>query len=69
MIRVKFIKDYKQYKKNDTDTLSPNEAFGVIDAGYAIVSKDMTESDYQTSDATPDGSLVVTSKKITTREK
>ena len=45
MIRVKFIKNYKQYKKDDVQVFSPNEAFGLIDSGCAIVSKDIAEQD------------------------
>lgn len=51
MIRVKFVKDHKQYKSGDIETLSPNEAFGLIDSGKAIVSKDMVESDTVTTEA------------------
>ena len=51
MPRVKLLKDCKQGKKDAVVTLSPNEAFGLIDSGVAIVTKDMVESDYKiTSD-------------------
>lgn len=49
MVRVKFIKNHKQHKKGEIESLDPNEAFGLINSGVAIVSKDMTESDYKTS--------------------
>lgn len=49
MPRIKFIKNHKQYKEGEVATLSPNEAFGLIDSGVAIVSKDMTTSDYTTA--------------------
>lgn len=45
MIRIKFVQNYRQYKKGDIESLSPNEAFGLIDSGKAIISKDMTETD------------------------
>lgn len=47
MQRVKFIRSYKQYRQGDIESLSNNEAFGLIDSGYAIISKDMTAQDYQ----------------------
>lgn len=67
MIRVKFIKNYKQYNKGDVESLSPNEAFGVIDAGFAMVSKDMTESDYTVAQIP--SVFVIDPKKTKTKEK
>ena len=46
MQRVRIIKTYKQYRAGDVVNLSPNEAFGLIDKQVAIISKDMTQSDY-----------------------
>jgi hypothetical protein len=46
MIRVKFLRNHKEHKEGDTVFLSPNEAFGLIDSGVAIVSKDMVANDY-----------------------
>lgn len=45
-IRVKILRDYKDFRKGQTLYLSPNEAFGLIDSGRAEVTKDMTEFDY-----------------------
>lgn len=45
MIRVKIVKDTKKYKSGDTLTLSNNEAFGLLDSGYAQLTKDMTMKD------------------------
>jgi len=45
MIRVKILKDYKKYEKGSIELLTPNEAFGLIDKGVAIISKDITSSD------------------------
>lgn len=53
MIRVKFIKNHKSFKAGDVETVSKNEAFGLIDAGFAVISKDMTDSDYKTGAITP----------------
>lgn len=47
MIRVKIVQDHKQYTKGQTLQLSPNEAFGLIDSGVAVISKDMTQIDYK----------------------
>lgn len=65
MIRVKFLKDYKEFKKNAIELVSNNVAFGLIDSGVAIISKDMVENDYKTSDFVPTNKR----KKIITKEK
>lgn len=41
------LKDFKEKRKNQVCEVSPNEAFGLIDSGYASVTKDMTSDDYQ----------------------
>lgn len=46
-MRVKFIRDYRGNKKGSTLEVSPNEAFGLIDAGNAIVTKDLVPDDYK----------------------
>lgn len=46
MIRVKIVKPHPKYKVGDTLEVSNNEAFGLIDGGVAIKSKDMTAVDY-----------------------
>jgi len=47
MVRVKLLKSCKQGKPGDVVSLSNNEAFGLIDSGYAIVTKDMIPDDYK----------------------
>lgn len=48
-IRVKIIKDHKEYRAGDTVVVSPNIAFGLIDSGYATLSKDLQPTtDYMT---------------------
>lgn len=47
MIRVKIVKSHKQYQAGTTVYVTPNEAHGLIDAGYAEKSKDMTTEDYR----------------------
>lgn len=44
-MRVKIIKDSNRFKKGEILDVSPNEGFGLIDGGYAIISKDMTRQD------------------------
>lgn len=46
MIRLKITKTGK-YKAGDTVIVSKNEAFGLIDKGEAILTKDMTSQDYK----------------------
>lgn len=45
-MRVKIVKTHKKYSKGEIIEVSPNEGFGLIDSGYAILTKDMTERDY-----------------------
>lgn len=52
MIRVKITKSNKQYQAGETLYLSKNEAFSLIDSGYAVVSKDMTQTDMKTKGKT-----------------
>lgn len=46
-MRVKIIKNHKSYSKGEVVEVSRNVAFGLIDSGYGILSKDMTEQDYK----------------------
>lgn len=62
MLRIRIIKTYKQYRAGDTITVSPNEAFGLIDSGVAMISKDITQSDYTQK-------VPKKSRKIQVREK
>lgn len=55
-MRVKFIKAYKGHQKDTVYDASPNEAFGLIDAGVAILTKDMTPDDYKQA-GDKDGSI------------
>lgn len=45
MLRIRFTTDYKNNRKGDIKEVSRNEAFGLIDRGVAIISKDMTARD------------------------
>lgn len=50
-MRVKMVKSDKRYTKGETVDVSPNVAFGLIDKGAAILSKDMNTDDYRQSDS------------------
>lgn len=43
MLRIRFIQDHKNNKSGDIKEVSRNEAFGLIDKGVAIISKDITQ--------------------------
>lgn len=47
-MRVKILKDTFHYKKGEIVEVSKNEAFGLIDSGSGILTKEMTVNDYQT---------------------
>lgn len=49
MLRVKIVKPHKKYTLNQVVEVSRNEAHGLIDGGFAIMSKDMTAVDYSVS--------------------
>ena len=42
MIRVKIVQEHDKYKIGQAYNLTKNEAFGLIDSGVAILSKDIT---------------------------
>lgn len=44
-MRVKITKRYKVHQPGDILIVSPNVGFGLIDAGVAEVTKDITEGD------------------------
>jgi VIT1/CCC1 family predicted Fe2+/Mn2+ transporter len=44
-MRVKIVKQHKKYDKGETVDVTRNEAFGLIDGGYAIVTGDFTQQD------------------------
>lgn len=46
--RIKFIKSVGQYRQGQVAYVTPNEAHGFIDAGFAVISKDMVEGDMRT---------------------
>ena len=52
-MRIRITKDHKLHKKGDVLEVSRNEAFGLIDSGFAIVSKDITEKDIEVKDGKP----------------
>lgn len=54
-MRVKFIKDHKEHRRGQVADVSRNEAFGLIDSGVAMLSKDMAPEDVKTKKKAPDG--------------
>lgn len=46
-MRIKILKDTKYHKKGEVVEVTPNVAFGLIDSGVAIATKDMTSRDYK----------------------
>lgn len=48
MQRVRLVKDWKAYKAGATLVIDNNEAFGLIDSGKAILTKDITSDDIKT---------------------
>lgn len=49
MVRIKIIKPHKQYSVGETVYVTPNIAHDLIDGGYGEKTKDMTSTDYRTS--------------------
>lgn len=52
MIRIKIIKPHKQYKVGETVYVTPNIAHDLIDGGFGEKTKDMTATEYRTSNGT-----------------
>lgn len=46
--RIKFIQDYENNKAGDITVVDNNIAHGLIEAGVAVITKDMTSRDYST---------------------
>jgi quercetin dioxygenase-like cupin family protein len=53
MVRLKITKPHKKYKVGETVYVTPNEAHGLIDGGFAERTKDLTATDYRTHDGRP----------------
>lgn len=53
MQRIKIVKPHHHYKIGDTVEVSNNEAFGLLDSGVGIKTKDMTAVDYKTKTKRP----------------
>lgn len=49
MIRLKITKPHKKYNVGETVYVTPNEAHGLLDGGFAERTKDMTATDYRTN--------------------
>lgn len=55
MTRLKIIKPHKKYKVGETVYVSPNEAHGLLDGGFAERTKDMTATDFRTANGNSTG--------------
>lgn len=47
MQRIKITRNYKSYKAGDVLVLDNNVAFGLIDSGIAVITKDIVPDDYK----------------------
>ncbi len=47
-MRIRIIKNHKKFKKGEIVEVSNNVAFGLLDAGAGVISKDMTGADMKT---------------------
>jgi hypothetical protein len=53
-MRIKIVKDYKQYKTGEIVEVTPNVAFGLIDRSVGVVTKDMVvDADYASKAVKP----------------
>lgn len=52
-MRIRYIKDYKGRAKGDVVEVSRNIAFGLIDKGVAMVSKEMLAKDMKVKNGRP----------------
>lgn len=48
MVRVRIIKNSKEYKSGEIEEVTPNIAHGLIEAGVAILSKDVQDFEIKT---------------------
>lgn len=46
-MRIKIIKKHRKYSVGSVVEVSKNEAFGLLDSGVGVISKDMTPDDYK----------------------
>lgn len=54
-MRVKIIKPHKKYNVGQTVQVSANEGFGLIDGGFAIQTKDVTTTEWQSNKKVSNG--------------
>ena len=64
-MRIKIVKSSRQYKAGETVEVSKNVAFGLIDSGVGVISKDVTPDDYKQAGVKNGKSTIVrTNKRI-----
>lgn len=54
-MRIRITKNHKEYKTGQIVEVSPNVAFGLLDSGVGVVSKEITEHDTATKRRTKHG--------------
>lgn len=47
IMRIKIVKKHRNYSQGQVVEVSKNEAFGLLDSGVGVISKDMTPDDYK----------------------
>lgn len=47
IMRIRIVKPTHKYKLDEIVEVSRNEAFGLLDSGCGVISKDITNSDYR----------------------
>lgn len=47
-MRIRIVKKHHHYRVGEVVEVSKNEAFGLLDSGVGVVSKEMTQADYKT---------------------
>lgn len=58
-MRIKFIKSHAKGRRGETIEVSPNEGFGLIDSGFAEVTKDLVPDDYKQAGDTNGKSTII----------
>lgn len=58
-MRVRIISTSGRYKQGETVEVSKNVAFGLIDSGIGVISKDMIPDDYKQAGEKEDGKPII----------
>lgn len=58
-MRVRIVKSKGKYKQDEVVEVSKNVAFGLIDSGVGVISKDMIPDDYKQAGEKEDGKPII----------